>query len=109
MFVGVSALMTPATPRAGLPPCSSRTFASVRGDLVPRVLVEDPDVHRVKPTARPPIEDVAVRQSRAVGKTAHTRVGIVKFSRDTRGTVTGFAVNGVNARGVRFDRNAGAG
>jgi CubicO group peptidase (beta-lactamase class C family) len=31
-------------------------------------------------------------------------VGIVKFSRDSRGVVTGFTLNRENARGVRFDR-----
>jgi CubicO group peptidase (beta-lactamase class C family) len=31
-------------------------------------------------------------------------VGIVKFSRDSRGAMTGFTVNRDNARGVRFDR-----
>src|SRR5215211_3064387 len=29
MLVGVSALVTPGTPTAGLPPCNSRTFSSV--------------------------------------------------------------------------------
>jgi Beta-lactamase len=31
-------------------------------------------------------------------------VGTVRFTRNPRGTVTGFTVNRVNARGVRFDR-----
>jgi hypothetical protein len=31
-------------------------------------------------------------------------VGIAKFSRDSRGVVTGFTSNRENARGVRFDR-----
>jgi hypothetical protein len=31
-------------------------------------------------------------------------VGTVRFTRDARGTVTGFTVNRTNARGVRFDR-----
>jgi hypothetical protein len=31
-------------------------------------------------------------------------VGIVKFSRDSRGVVSGFTLNRENARGVRFDR-----
>ena len=31
-------------------------------------------------------------------------VGIVKFSRDARGTVSGFSVNREQVRGVRFDR-----
>jgi CubicO group peptidase (beta-lactamase class C family) len=31
-------------------------------------------------------------------------VGTVRFTRDARGTVTGFTVNRANARGVRFDR-----
>jgi CubicO group peptidase (beta-lactamase class C family) len=31
-------------------------------------------------------------------------VGIVRFTRDARGTVTGFTVNRINARGVGFDR-----
>jgi hypothetical protein len=31
-------------------------------------------------------------------------VGIMKFSRDSRGAVTGFTLNRENARGVRFDR-----
>ena len=31
-------------------------------------------------------------------------VGIVKFSRDSHGVVTGFTLNRENARGVQFDR-----
>ena len=31
-------------------------------------------------------------------------VGIVKFSRDARGAVTGFTLNRGGAHGVRFDR-----
>ncbi|HXN24748.1 MAG TPA: hypothetical protein VOA41_18595, partial [Candidatus Dormibacteraeota bacterium] len=31
-------------------------------------------------------------------------VGVVKFSRDTRGAVTGFTANSPGARGLRFDR-----
>jgi hypothetical protein len=31
-------------------------------------------------------------------------VGVVKFSRDARGVVTGFTVNASGARGMRFDR-----
>lgn len=31
-------------------------------------------------------------------------VGTVRFTRDARGTITGFTVNRVNAQGVRFDR-----
>jgi hypothetical protein len=30
-------------------------------------------------------------------------VGIMRFSRDARGAVTGFTVNRYNVRGVRFD------
>jgi hypothetical protein len=36
-------------------------------------------------------------------------VGIVKFSRDARGALTGFTVNRENDRGVRFDRMKRAG
>jgi hypothetical protein len=31
-------------------------------------------------------------------------VGIMKFTRDARGVVSGFSVNRANAKGVRFDR-----
>ncbi len=33
-----------------------------------------------------------------------SRVGIVKFTRDARGVVTGFTVNTGLVRGLRFDR-----
>lgn len=36
-------------------------------------------------------------------------VGIVKFSRDARGAITGFTVNRDNARGVRFERSGETG
>ena len=36
-------------------------------------------------------------------------VGIVKFSRDARGVLTGFTVNRCNARDLRFDRLIRAG
>jgi hypothetical protein len=62
MLVGVSALITPGTPAAGFPPCSSRTFSRLfaAANLVPGLQAEYPDIHRVEPSARALAEDMAV-------------------------------------------------
>jgi CubicO group peptidase (beta-lactamase class C family) len=54
----------------------------------------------VKSTGRPDVTITPFSKDVFVGDW----VGIVKFSRDSRGAITGFTVNRYNALGVRFDR-----
>ena len=54
----------------------------------------------VKSTGRPYVTIAPFSKDLFVGDV----VGIVKFSRDNRGAMTGFTLNRDVARGVRFDR-----
>jgi hypothetical protein len=49
-------------------------------------------------------DGVGLTRDNAVMLFVGDSVGIVKFSRDARGVLTGFTVNRENDRGVRFDR-----